>query len=367
MTATSSFCLPRACAAALLFLASCASVPSWSPFGIPDEVSAARAPEALERAEKALAADDAATAVRWARAGAAATGLPTELRDRLQSVLESAAETRIAELSAPGSDPEELEDLVDLKLPRQLSVTAGVSAARLLIAEGEPYDAFEVLQKLDRKFPLHYQRVAAADLMCEIGLAFKDDDSGFFGWFETVDEAEEILEYVVLEAPWATRCDEAFEALVDIYAKDREWDLAIERAQGLVLNHPQSRLRVPMQARIPRLRLDSVASPEYDRGAILSARTELQEWLASFPGHELERDVRLDLADCSRRLCDNDLLVSAFYERVGNAFGARRHAERAIEEARDAGDVARGDRARARLERLPPAEDPTVASEKSSP
>lgn len=367
MTGTSLSNLSRACVAVLLCLASCASVPSWSPFGIPDEVSAARAPEALERAQKALADKDAATAVRWARAGAAATGLTTELRDQLQSVLEEAAETRIAELSVPGSDPEGLEELVDLKLPRQLSVTAGVSAARLLIAAGEPYDAYEVLRRLDKKFPLHYQRVAAADLMCEIGLSFKDDDSGFFGWFETVDEAEEILEYVVLEAPWATRCDEAFAALVDIYAKDREWDLAVERAQGLVLNHPQSRLRAPMQARIPRLRLDSIASPEYDRDALLRARTELQEWLATFPGHELERAVRLDLADCSRRLCDNDLLVSAFYERVGNVFGARRHAERAIEEAREAGDVARGNRARARLESLPLAEDPTMNSEKGAP
>jgi hypothetical protein len=359
----------RCIAVLALCLCACSSLPRWVPGSskIPRKLERDEVPAAIQSAETALAANDAATALEWMRAAKEASGLPPEQRDSVQVLLERAADQRVEELSQPGQDPEELAELVELDLPRQIAVTAGMRAARRLFEDDEPYDAFELLKKLDTKFPLHHERIAAGDLMAEIGLSLTGDDTGFLGWFETVDEAQEILEYVILNAPWSTRGDECYAALSKIYENDHEWELAIDRGEKLVLNHPGSALRVPMQAHIPELRLDSLKSPEYDRTQLEKARDELEEWLTSYAGTELDPKVRILLADALRRLAENDLIISRFYARVGNDFGARWHAERARDEALDAGDDARAARASKWLESLPPAEPSPELGEESNP
>jgi hypothetical protein len=342
-------------AAALAYLEACSSVPS----ALPRE----KVPAAITSAEQALQKSDAETALEWMRAAAVTKDLPTEQRDRIQLLLERAAELRIQQLSKPGSDPSELEDLVDLGLPRQLAVSAGVRAAQLWVAEDEPMEAFQLLKKLDTRFPLHHERQVAGDLLCDVGLQLIPDAPGFLGLFSTRDEGEEILEYVILNAPWAKRSDEAFAALSKSYEEAREWALAIERSERLVLSHPASPLRISAQARIPHLRLSSLKSPEYDRIALQKARTELEEWLIAYSGHTLEPAVRIDLGDCLRRLSDNDLIVSHFYDRVDNAYGARRHARRAIQEARDAGDQKRVAEASEWLAGLPAVKDPLTGAD----
>ena len=342
-------------------------MPRWMPFSgaAPSTLDADEVPGAISKAEAALAADDSLTALEWMRAASAARELPTQERDRVQVLLERAANRRIEVLATEPGGAEELADLVDLDLPRQIAVQAGMRSAELMVADGESLDAYAVLKRLDTKFPLHYERQRAGDMMCDIGLVAIQDGPGFMGWFSTQDEGQEILEYVILNAPWARRCDEAYRALSDVYEKDREWDLAIDRAQKLVLNHPASPLRVEAQARVPHMRLASIKSPEYDRSQILIARDELQVWLLAYANRsELESAVRVDLGDALRRLSDNDLIVSRFYHRVDNVFGARSHAERAVAEAREAGDderVAKAERWLAELPLAPPAESAAPA------
>lgn len=324
----------------------------------PDEV-----PAALAEAEAALARDDAQASVELLVPASRAVGLAPELRDRVQVDLEKSAQRRIAQLSGPDSDPDDLAALVDLELPRQIAVQAGLAAARRYVDTGVPVEAYDLLKRLDDRFPLHHERVASGNLMADIGLSLTDDTPTLFGWFDTLGEAQEILEYVILKTPWARRCDEAYMALSVLYENDEEWRLAIERAEGLVLNHPASPLAIPAQARVPALRLAMIASPEYDRQELDRARQELQEWLVTHGANELEPKVRLDLADCLARLCESDLEISRFYDTVGNAFGAQRHARRAIEEARDAGDAERLRRAEEWQRALPPAKNPITGTE----
>jgi hypothetical protein len=160
-------------------------------------------------------------------------------------------------------------------------------------------------------------------------------------FYDRQDDAQEVLEYLILNYPRASRCDEAYATLARIYTDQRNWALAIDRLEKLLLNHPGSPLRPAAQADIPRLRLASIDSPEYDRSAILRATAEFEAWLRAFPGNELESKVRLELADCLRRLSDSDLGIAEFYRRVDNGSGARWHAKRAAEEARRGGDEGR--------------------------
>ena len=119
-----------------------------------------------------------------------------------------------------------------------------------------------------------------------------------------------------------------------------------------------SPLSIPAQARVPSLRLLKLTSPEYDRQELEKARQELQAWLVTHTASTLEPRVRLELADCLARLCESDLQISRFYDTVENPFGAQRHARRAVQEARDAGDSERLARAEEWLASLPPAVNP---------
>jgi len=343
------------CALALV-CAGCASLPSWIPGSksAPARIEAAEVPAALERAQQDLAAGRTESALDWMRAASAATDLPTDQRNQVQHVLEQAAGQRITELSVPGKDPEELAELVDLGLPRQLAVQAGLAAARAEVANDNRMDAFRLLRKLDRKFPMHHERQAAGDMIVEIGLALAQLHKSFLIFYSTDSQAEEVLEYAILQHPWAKRGDEAHVALADLYVLHTDLDLAIDRLEKLVLDHPDSTLRPVAQARIPELRLRLLRSPEMDRGTLLKAEDELKRWLKAYPNHELAQHVGVQLGDCLRRLCDSDLSIAGFYRTVKNDFSTRFHAQRAVEEARGAGDEARAQRAQALVDSLPP-------------
>jgi len=350
-----------AAAAVLVVLA--ASCSSTGGLFSSDALDPEDVPSALADAAAARARGDVQEAIELLAPASRAVGLTPELRDRVQIELESSAQERIAQLAGPDADPDDLADLLDLGLPRQIAVQAGLAGARRYVEIGEPVDAYELLKRLDDKFPLHHERVASGNLMADIGLALSDDTPTLFGMFDTLGESQEVLEYVILKAPWSRRCDEAYLTLSKLYEQDQEWQLAIARAEGLVLNHPGSPLAVEAEARVPELRLAMLASPEYDREELERARQELQQWLVTHTASNLQERVRLDLADCLSRLAESDLLISHFYDKVGNAFGAQRHARRAVEEARDAGDAARLARAEEWLRELPPATNPITGSE----
>jgi hypothetical protein len=324
--------------AALLLLAGCGSAPK--------KISAEKVPHALEQAEKELAAGDSESALEWARSASLATGLPAETRESVRRMLDKAAEQRVRDLSAPGSDPEDLGELVEMDLPRQIAVSAGLEAARRMQADDEPIDAFNLVKKIDTKYPLHHERQAVGVFLADLGLELSKDHTKFLFFYDRQEDAKEVLEYLILNYPRAPRCDEAYETLARIYADDREWTAAIDRLEKLVLNHPESHRRAESEATVPRFRLSMIASPEYDRGALERARGELEAWLRNWPTRpgvppELEARVRLDLADSLRRLADSDRGIADFYVRVGNEAGAKRHADRALAEARQAGDAER--------------------------
>lgn len=355
---------------AVLLLASlaagpgCSTIASWMPGGperIPKKLEVKQVPHAMEAARKELAAGNSGRALEWMRAAAAADGLPTDQREQVENLLEQSAAKRIEDLSRPGSDPADLADIVDLDLPRQLAVSAGLEAARRMQERGDLIEAYRIIKRVDTKYPLHHERAQAGEILGELGLALSKDYSHFWFFYNRQDDAQEVLEYMILNYPRAPKCDEAYVTLARIYADERNWSLAMDRLEKLILNHPSSPLRPAGQAQIPHLRLQSIASPEYDRSALLRARQEIGEWLRSFPGNDLEPKVRTDLADCLRRLSDSDMAIAGFYGRVNNPTGVRWHARRAADEAREAGDEGRARTAENFLQKFPEPAKPAEA------
>jgi hypothetical protein len=261
----------------------------------------------------------------------------------------------VRELSEPGSNPRDMAELFDLDLPRQVKVTAGIEAARMYLDAGKPKAAFRMIEKVDKAYPpagTHHERVAAGEILARGGLGLIESEKrGFLGFFPAAARGERMLEYLVLNYPLQRRCDQAYFALAKRYERQEHWQLALERHKDLILYHLDSPLAIKSEAKIPRLRLIALRSPEYDRREMLRARIELETWLANHGDGqhpEQEEKVRLDYADCLGRLVQNDLTVARFYRRIDEEAGARLHADRALEVAR----AARNGRTIAKVEKL---------------
>lgn len=343
---------PRFALLTLLLLASCNSSRIQRTAGVPSSIEPFEVPGAIASAEAALAAGHPQEALDWMRAASDLRFLPTEQRERVQALLERSADQFISELGQEDQDPDVLADILDLGLPRQVAVTGAIRAAAMYVRASEYVEAKDLIVEVDKQFPTHHLRPEAGELLVEAGLRLSEDDSGW--WiFNKRDDAYATLEYASVQYPSAAGGDLVLRRLAEMYEEDKKWELAIDRHEELVQGFPRSPLVPFSLARIPHLRLASIESPEYDRNAIKQARTELQDWLEDYPGHEAEEEVRFDLSDALARLGQSDLLIARFYRKVDVPFGQRYHAERALAEAQEAGDEGRAAQAQALLDELP--------------
>jgi outer membrane protein assembly factor BamD (BamD/ComL family) len=320
---------------------------------VPSELEPAEVGAAITAAEDALLTDQPQLALDWMRVASELDGLPSAQRARVQQLLEIAANRWLGELSDKDTPPELLAEILDLDLPRQLAVTGALRGAALLVERGDYHEAFEVIDRIDRRYPTHHLRPEAGRLLVEAGLALSELDSSW--WNSNRDHAFQALEYSSINYPLTPRGDLVLRRLAEMYEEDNLWYLAIARHEELAANFPESSLVPYSLARIPHLLLASIESPEYDRNAVLDARNGLQKWLSDYEGHEVAEQVRFDLAEARLRLAVSDLGIADFHVTVGNDYGARLHAMRALAEATSARDEDRARQAQAILDGLPPA------------
>ncbi|MCP3916373.1 MAG: hypothetical protein GY711_12520 [bacterium] len=319
----------------LALLCACGST-RHRPEGVPEVYEASEVPAALAEAQASLdAGTDAVGAFYRMRAATEATGVEPAVEDQVRRTLERAADRYVDTFTGEDADARELQSLLDLDLPRRVSVRAGIRAAQLWFEQGERQRAYRSVQRVDRKFPHHFERPAAGQLLFDIGSSFAADTDRYGLFFRYSALAPPVLEYLVLNHPSDPNGDEALVMLSEIYEDSLEYDVAIEKHQDLILWFADSPYRPASEAHIPHLRLVALNSPEYDRTALVEARGELAAWLAKYPDHALRAEVEADLGDCLTRLADNDLSVARFYRTVKNSGGAEYHARRAIEEATD--------------------------------
>jgi len=184
------------------------------------------------------------------------------------------------------------------------------------------------------------------------------DDGHYFGVFRYRDAAVELLEDLVLHYPAEPRCVEAYMELASILAEQHEWARAIERLEELVVYFPDAPEVREAELRIPELRLDQVGEAEKDRGGLVRARGEIEQWKQRH-AEELARDatlaerVRALEQRAVRMVVDSDLSIAAYYQRIEQVTGQRLHAERALAVAEANQDTERAQRARALLPKQP--------------
>lgn len=350
-----------------LLLAGCSSLGGSRVDGVPKRYAPDEVEAAVLLAESELHTPGGNERALARLSVASKTGdVPAALRGRLQRSLNAAAEARLAELVLEGDDPDALEDMLDLDLPRALSVRAGIAAAELLFADGERMKSYRLLKRLDQEYPFHAERQAAGRVVFAAGKSLANDGGRYGLLFRYRSLAPEVLEYFTDNYPQTRALEtgrpategapggallgpEAFQLLAKLYERGKRLGLAIERHEDLILFYPDVPEVVFSRAEIPRLRLAAHESPEFDRRELQRAHKELLDWQADYRATadiDLLESVRLDLTECIRRLADNDLVIARFYKRVNNFDGAEYHARRALEQARDGEDQDQIDEAR---------------------
>lgn len=333
---------------ALLALASCSSSPiaSISPLDseeVPAVLASAQASPAGELADGPLV-DTVADLLSANKA----RGLDTSTRVAVRDALETYA----SELAARGEDPRALEDLSETDLPARISVPAGLRSATLYLERDDRKNAFKTIKKLDRRYPSHGLRNESGDLLKGIGDSYFFDKRRKYFLFPYSNSAPQVYEYLSAEYPKHPETDDALHKLSEVYEKNRQFAVAIEKHEELVLWCRDSPYRIASEAAIPRLRLAALGGPEYGRDSLKIALGELEAWLAKYPDNELRPEVERTLVDCLQRLADNDMVVARFYRTVDSPAGARQHAARALETAKRAGNPGQLEEIRAFLEAL---------------
>ena len=333
---------------ALLALASCSSSPIASispldPEEVPAVLVAAQSSPAGELADRQLV-----DTVAGLLSANKARGLDTKTRVAVRDALETYA----SELAARGDDPRALEDLSETDLPARISVPAGLRSATLYLERDDRKDAFKTIKKLDRRYPSHGLRDESGDLLKGIGDSYFFDKRRKYFLFKYSNSAPQVYEYLSAEYPKHPETDDALHKLSEVYEKNRQFSVAIEKHEELVLWCRDSPYRIASEAAIPRLRLAALGGPEYGRDSLKVALGELEVWLSKYPDNEIRPEVERTLVDCLQRLADNDMVVARFYRTVDSPAGARQHAARALETAKRAGNPGQLEEIRAFLEAL---------------
>ena len=318
-------------------LAACASSCRSGPIGRSSPLPLEDVPAIIERAGAApletIDSDDLAEIVGGlVRAERAA--LDSDQRVTVRRLLEQTSE----EFAKRGDDPDDLEDLTEVDLPARIAVPAGLRAARILRDDNKRSDAFNLMRRLDERYPAHALRNEAGDLLFSIAESYRNDKRRRLFLFPYSSRAPAVYEYLSTEYPTHESADDALLELAKIYEEAKLFDVAIDKHQELVLWARDSPHRIASEAAIPQLRLDDLDGPEYGRDELVTALDELDLWLERYRGHELQPDVDRARVDCLQRLADNDLVVAHFYARVSSPEGARQHAERGLEFALRAGN-----------------------------
>lgn len=333
---------------ALLALASCSSSPIASIAPLDSEEVPAVLASAQASPAETLADGTLVDAVADLLSADKARGLDTSTRVAVRDALETYA----SELAARGENPRALEDLSETDLPARISVPAGLRSAALYLERDDRKDAFKTIKKLDRRYPSHGLRTEAGDLLKGIGDSYFFDRRRKYFLFPYSNSAPQVYEYLSAEYPKHPETDDALHKLSEVYENNRQFAVAIEKHEELVLWCRDSPYRIASEAAIPRLRLAALGGPEYGRDSLKIALGELEVWLAKYPENELRPEVERTLVDCLQRLADNDMVVARFYRTVDSPTGARQHAARALETAKRAGNPGQLDEIRAFLEAL---------------
>jgi len=282
----------------------------------------------VAEAERELQSGDSGKALSHLSEVRSAEELDPDLRERNERLIDEAARQRFAELAdAPSGELEELFE--EAELPDRIRARAGILAAERMLAEDSRISSFRMVKKVDEAIPAHVERALAGDVVARAGLSLVRDDRRYNLLFHYRARGIQALEYLIVNYPLEPRCPEAYYALSEVYEKENELDLAIERSEDLLLYHPGSAHAVAASARLPYLRLLRLGRDDYDRSELLRAQSEIALWLSSNPGHELASWVHSLESECRTRIVRSDLILARYYARVDSAYGARLHAARA--------------------------------------
>ncbi len=256
---------------------------------------------------------------------AACASAPTAEPDpeRLLSAAEALVSTRAYDQAL-----QQLALLPDTICPKRLRDRRDLAKAAAHVGQGEPWDAFLVLEQFSDLYPHSELRPAVVEMLWDIGRTLANSDRGFWIFWSDRRGGRTVLEHLITRHPDTLRLADALRLLGDMAYEDGDYELAQERFRQLMRQRPESEWVKYAGFRFAMSIVDSLQGPDYDLDKMDLAVRELRDFLAAAP----ENPGMVQQAEAAQEKlrewrAERHLSIAAFYHRVGNAPGERYHLE----------------------------------------
>ncbi|MEO6595069.1 MAG: outer membrane protein assembly factor BamD [Planctomycetota bacterium] len=217
--------------------------------------------------------------------------------------------------------------------PKRLRDRRDLATASARMGLGEYWGAFELLETFPDLYPHSELRPSVVEAVWQIGSHLANSDAGFLFFWSDRRAGRTVLEHLITRHPDTPRLADALRVLGDMAFADDEHELAQERFRDLLRRRPESEWVIYARFRFAMSIVASLQGPDYDLDRMQHAVRELRDFLVPQP--EAPAFVQQAEAAVARLLewqAERHLSIAAFYGRVGNVSGQRRHLDIAASE-----------------------------------
>ncbi|MBL8754995.1 MAG: outer membrane protein assembly factor BamD [Planctomycetes bacterium] len=237
-----------------------------------------------------------------------------------------------AEAAVVANDPDralaELAPLAEEACPKRLRDRRDLCRALALLAQGERWDAWLILEKFSDLYPYSELRPTVVQKVWEIGEALSRSDRGFLFFWSDRRASRTVLEHLVTRHPDSEHLDDALCILGDQAFDDDNHELAQRRYRDLMLDRPESEWVGYAQFRFAMSIVASLEGPNYDLDSMQRGERELRDYLDGKPENpEFVATATAALARLRDWQVERHLFVASFYRRVANLPGELHHLE----------------------------------------
>lgn len=210
--------------------------------------------------------------------------------------------------------------------PKRLRDRRDVALATCHLAEGEPWEAFLVLEPFPDLYPHSDLRPTVVEMVWDIGSTLATRGGGFLFFWSDRRASRTVLEHLITRHPDTPRLADALRLLGDMAYEDENHELAQERFRELMKERPESEWVDYARFRFAMSLFASLQGPDYDLDKMNHATRELRDFLRDpTENPDLVSTARQALAQLLEWQAERHLRLAAFYRRVGNLPGQRYH------------------------------------------
>lgn len=235
--------------------------------------------------------------------------------------------------------------------PEALFLSAEIQRER-----GRTRLAFDLYQELVRRYPQFpkFDQVVEGQFSIAEGTANRKRRILFVFPYRNWDLAIEQYERVIINAPYSERAPQSLLAIANLSVKRRDRDTAIDALDRFINDYPQNASAPGAYFQLAQTYRELVDGPRYDQASTRQSITFFTDYLILYPDDPQVPEAEAGLAEMKETYARSKLLLGEYYLRFRkNRTAARVFLNQAITEAPESPSAARAREVLARIEAMP--------------